>query len=351
MILQHKAASHHLPVFSDIADAARLLYPLMPMSPMFKASAALTRQLGVELFIKAECCTEGGSFKLHGALTYALRLDEATRQKGLVAYSSGNHAIGVAVAACKLGCPATVFVPDDMPGIKRHKLELYGANILTYNRQDDDRAALATAYADKYALSLIPPFNHPWTISGQGVVGLEIMCQAAKHDFTPEVIFTPCGGGGLSSGIALAMLGTATPGELVICEPSTHNDAQKLLMQGVRVCNKPSSVTICDALQAPVMGSIPQDIMHRYQKSGRPLRALSVHDKFVKCAIALAWREFGLMLEPSGAVALATALKFRKRFEGKRLVVVASGGNVDPEKFQSYRAWGDRHMSRILHLG
>ena len=339
------------PVFQDIAQAAGLLNPIMPMSPLLRAPAALTGKLGIEIYLKAECATEGGSFKLHGALTYALNLEASVRQNGLVAYSSGNHAIGVAIAGHKLDCPVTVFVPDDVPAIKRDKLVAYGTNIMTYDRQRDDRAALAANYAVAHEMSLVPPFNHPWTISGQGVVGLEIMCQSAKDNFVPDAIMTPCGGGGLASGIALAMLGTAYPSELVVCEPHSYNDAQRLLMQGIVAGNQPSATTICDALQAPAMGTIPQSILRCYQQAGCRLRALSVSDKFVQAAITLAWREFSLALEPSGAVALATALKFRNRFQGKKLVVIASGGNVDAEKFSRYQAWGDRHLAKTLDLG
>jgi threonine dehydratase len=339
-----------IPTVGDIGQAAARFANDKPMSPLLAASDRLNRLLGFDLYLKAECCTEGGSFKLHGATNFALQLDPTIRQRGLVAYSSGNHAIGVAVAAHKLDCPATVFVPTDLPEIKRHKIKLYGAKIVTFNRHTDNRAMLAEAYATERAIVLVPPFDHPWTISGQGVIGLEILCQAAKHQFNPDYVVTPCGGGGLAAGLALALQSGMNAAGLVLCEPTNYHDAQKLLMNGIRRTNPSDAVTACDALQSPALGRIPQAVLQSFQRSGRSLRALSVQDDFVRCAMALAWQEFSLALEPSGAIALATAIKFRARFQGKKMVVIASGGNTNENVFRRSLEWGKTNMTRILKL-
>ena len=278
-----------------------------------------TKVNGARVWLKCECLQTGHAFKLRGATNRLLQLSADERPRGVVAYSSGNHAQGVAIAAKRLGIPAVIVMPADAPKVKIEATRSHGAEIVLYDRRTQSREAIASRLADERGAVVVPSFDDPAIVAGQGTVGLEILEQMPVP---PVRIVVPCGGGGLSSGIALACPDL----QIVIVEPEGWDDMKRSLERGEIVPVGPDAPpTLCDALQTPRVSPITFTILR-----GRKAIALWVSDEEVKDAVRFAWSEHGLVVEPGGAAALAAVLAGKVDVvEGS--VVVLSGGNIDPE--------------------
>ncbi|MGH6983324.1 MAG: threonine/serine dehydratase [Stellaceae bacterium] len=320
-------AAMPMPDRAAIESAARRLAGQIVITPLL-TSPLLDARAGKRVLVKAENLQRTGSFKLRGALNTLLSLDAATRKRGVVAFSSGNHAQGVAAAAQQLGIPATIVMPADAPAIKTANTRAYGATVVPYDRQRESREAIAERIARERQAALIPPFDDPRVIAGQGTVALEIVRQAAEFDCMPDVIVAPCSGGGLVGGIALAVAGAQPAIRVYAAEPAGFDDMRRSLASGQRVANDSATTSICDCLLAPMPGALPFAIAQRHLAG-----SLTVSDDDVRRAMATAYSDLKLVLEPGGAAALAAVLA-GKFDDAKCIVVVASGGNVDREMFE-----------------
>ena len=274
---------------------------------------------GVRIWLKCECLQTGGSFKLRGATNRLLQLSPEQRDKGVVAFSSGNHARGVAIAARRLGIRAIIVMPADAPQVKVEGTRAEGAEIVLYDRRSESREAIAARIAEETGAAVVPSFDDPMIVAGQGTVGLEIVEQLGR---SPPRIVIPCGGGGLASGIALAV----PESEIVIVEPQGWDDMGASIERGEIVpVEVRAPATFCDAIQTLRVSPITLGIL-----SERRARAISVSDAEVEDAIRFAWDRHGLVVEPGAAVGLA-ALIAGKLEPVEDTVVLLSGGNVDPE--------------------
>jgi threonine dehydratase len=297
----------------DVLDAAQRIHGLVERTPLIESEVDGTR-----IWLKCECLQTGGAFKLRGATNRLLQLSPEERTRGVVAFSSGNHARGVAIAARRLGIPAVIVMPSNAPQVKVDGTRGEGAEIIFYDRRTESREAIAARISDETGATVVPSFDDPAIVAGQGTAGLEILEQL---DRPPKRIVVPCGGGGLASGIALAV----PEAEIVIVEPAGWDDMARSLELGeiVPVADDAPD-TFCDALQTPRVSPITFNILREAQAT-----ALSVSDSETAEAIRFAWERHGLVVEPGGAVALA-ALLAGKAAPLEDTVVVLSGGNVDP---------------------
>ncbi len=315
------------PTVADIEAAARRLAPQVTRTPVLE-SMVLNRQVDGRLLIKAEVLQRTGSFKFRGAYNRLSRLDDAARRTGVVAYSSGNHAQGIAAAARLLGLPALIVMPDDAPAVKVANTRAWGAEIVTHDRHRQNRESLANEIAAERRATVVPPYDHPDIIAGQGTVGLELAAQAADLDASLDAVLVPVGGGGLISGCALA-LAARCPGTAVFAvEPAGFDDTRRSLASGARERNRDDGHSFCDALLAPTPGRLTFAINRNRLAGG-----FAVSDDDVAVAMAAAFTHLKLVLEPGGAVALAAALTGRLDCRGKTVAEVCSGGNVDAETF------------------
>ena len=274
---------------------------------------------GGRLWVKAECLQQGGSFKLRGAFNRLLQLSEAERERGVVAFSSGNHAQGVALAAKALGIPATIVMPADAPAVKRDATAAAGAEIVAYDRATESREEIGARLAEAKGCVLVPSFDDVDVIEGQGSVGVEI---AEQLGASPDLVLVPCGGGGLSAGIALAV----PEAQVVTVEPAGWDDMAQSLVAGAPVpLAEPAPPTRCDALQTKLVSPLTVAAL---KMSGA--RGIAVSEAEIERAMAFAARHLRLVAEPGGAVALAALLAGKAGPVSERTVVVISGGNVDP---------------------
>jgi threonine dehydratase len=272
--------------------------------------------------VKAECLQEGGSFKLRGATNRLLLLSESERARGVVAFSSGNHAQGVAIAARRLGIPATIVMPSDAPAVKRDATLAAGAEIVPYDRSTESREAIGARLAEARGAVLVPSFDDVDVIEGQGSVGTEIAEQLGAD---PDRVLVPCGGGGLSAGIAVAL----PQSRIVTVEPEGWDDMARSLEAGEPVpVVEPAPPTRCDALQTKLVSALTLGAL---RDSGAS--AVSVTESEIEAAMAFAARHLRIVAEPGGAVALAALLAGKAGAVTARTVVVVSGGNVDPELY------------------
>ena len=308
--------------------AARRLAGRAVLTPLLE-SPALNRRLGGRLLVKAEVLQRTGSFKFRGAYNTIAQLTAAQRKAGVVAYSSGNHAQGVAAAAELLGVPATIVMPADAPAIKAANTRGYGAEIVFYDRYRESREEIAARIARERGAALIPPYDHPQVIAGQGTAGLEIFHQATALDASLDAVLVPCSGGGFAAGCALALAKAPRSIRVFAVEPSGLDDMRRSLEAGKRVANDPGARSICDALLAPTPGEITFAINRRLLAGG-----FAVSDEEVCQAMAVAFTEYKLVVEPGGAAALAAVLSGKLEMKDKTVAVIASGGNVDPETFR-----------------
>lgn len=293
---------------------------------------------GRQVLIKAECLQHTGSFKFRGAWSAITALPQDTQ--GVIAFSSGNHAQGVAYAAQLRGLAAVIIMPRDAPEIKIANTRALGAEVVLYDRKTEDRDALGRTLADARGLDLIQPFDNPQVIAGQGTTGLEIAAQARALGITKAQVLVCCGGGGLTSGIALALEADAPQMQVRTVEPEGFDDVAQSLDAG-QIVTHPLRAGLCDAIVTPAPGKLTWPIIQNLCGSG-----LVVSDAQALSAMALAFERLKLVLEPGGAVALAAALFHPEKIEGESVIVTASGGNVDRSVFLRALKEGERDADR-----
>jgi len=316
-----------LPTAADVDEAARRLAGVALHTPLL-TSAALDAMTGGRIFLKAETLQRTGSFKFRGAYNKLASLAPERRSGGVVAYSSGNHAQGVAAAAQLLGMPCVIVMPRDAPRAKRERTAALGAEIVLYDRASDDREAIAGDIARRRGAVLVPPYDDALIIAGQGTAGREIVEDLAALGLTPDVVVVTASGGGLTAGIALAIKAKAPAALLYTAEPQGFDDHARSFRSGQREQNAALTGTICDALMARMPGRLTFAINQELVGAG-----VSASDAEVGAAVAFAFAELKLVVEPGGAVALAALMTGKVDVKNKIAVAVLSGGNVDPDLF------------------
>ncbi|MBF9031919.1 pyridoxal-phosphate dependent enzyme [Rhodobacterales bacterium HKCCE3408] len=292
------------------------------------SSPFLDEIAGRRVYVKAECLQHTGSFKFRGAWSALTGLGDKAKS-GVIAYSSGNHAQGVANAARLLGVPAVIVMPRDAPALKIENTRALGAEVVLYDRAArENREEIGARLAEERGLSLVKPYDDPLVMAGQGTCGLEIAEQAAEAGIETADVLVCCGGGGLTSGIALALEARAPGFRVHPAEPEGFDDTARSLAAGERIGNQGPEVGFCDAILTPMPGQLTFDVLRRLCGPG-----LVVTDDEVRAAMRHAFLRLKLVVEPGGAVALAAALFHGDELEGDAVIVTASGGNVDPEVF------------------
>ncbi|MDJ0948122.1 MAG: threonine/serine dehydratase [Alphaproteobacteria bacterium] len=321
-----------LPTITDVRAAAGRLKGIAVRTPLLE-SPLLNERLGGRLLLKAEPLQRTGSFKIRGAYNRISAIAPEIRARGVVAFSSGNHAQGVAHAAALLEVPATIVMPRDAPAVKIENTRAYGAEVVLHERDERSRAAVAGEIAEERGATLVRPFNDPDVIAGQGTLGLELAEQSAAEEAELDLLLVPCGGGGLVAGCALA-IGEASPEtEIYAVEPEGFDDMARSLRSGQRVANEPGGSSICDALLSRAPGELTFAVA-----APRLAGGLVVGEEEVAVAMAAAFGYFHLVIEPGGAVALAAALAGKIDCRDRTVGVVASGGNADPALYRDLTA-------------
>jgi threonine dehydratase len=316
-----------LPTAADVDAAAATLAGVALRTPLL-TSPVLDAAVGARVFLKAETLQRTGSFKFRGAYNKISSIPKERRASGVVAYSSGNHAQGVAAAAKLLEMPAVIVMPSDAPRPKRERTAALGAEIVLYDRDREDRAAIARDIARQRGAVLVPPFDDPMIIAGQGTAGREIVEDLAKLGLAPDVVVIGASGGGLAAGVSLAIKARVPAARIVTAEPEGFDDTARSFRSGKREVNARMSGTICDALMTQTPGAITWEINRKLIGEG-----VTATDEEVGRAVAFAFRELKLVVEPGGAIGLAVLLAGKLDVEGKIAVAVLSGGNVDAELF------------------
>jgi threonine dehydratase len=307
-----------IPSIDDVKAAAKRIEGIVVRTPLLR-NDALDGETGARVFIKAECLQRGGAFKMRGATSAIAALAPEARRNGVIAFSSGNHAIAVATAARLFGVKATIVMPADAPRIKLETTRAQGAAVVTYDRVRESREEIGARISAEQGACLIKPFDDANVIAGQGTAGLEI-----GEEISPDVVFVPASGGGLSTGVSLAL----PRARIVAVEPTGHDDIARSLAAGSIQRNAPGIRSICDGLLTEQMGEITYAIARdRFE------RVVVVDDAAVLRAMKYAFQRLKIVLEPSGAASLAALLEGGLDVTGMIVAVVASGGNVDAETF------------------
>ncbi|MCC3305054.1 threonine/serine dehydratase [Sneathiella sp. HT1-7] len=312
------------PSYQSVRDAAEHLRGIVVRTPLLE-SKALNERLGARLFLKCETLQHTGSFKFRGAYNTLSRLSSAQKLAGVIAYSSGNHAQGVALSAKMLNIPATILMPEDSPTIKLNNTRSYGAKVITYDRYHQSREEIGEKIAKDNNLTLIKPYDNYFVISGQGTTGVEIAEQLKEQNTQADICAAPAGGGGLIAGTSLALRELSPRTNIYAAEPENFDDTSRSLSAGKRVQNDAGNHSICDAIVTPMPGDITFGINKRTLSGG-----LVVTDDETRAAMRTAFHYFKCVIEPGGAVALAAFLEGKIDIQGKTVVAIASGGNVDP---------------------
>jgi len=320
--------SFPLPVSSaDVDAAAAVLAPFAVRTPLL-SPPVLSDRVGARVFLKPEVLQRTGSFKFRGAFNKLSSIPIDARAGGVVAFSSGNHAQGVAAAAQILNMPATIVMPADAPLSKRERTRAFGAEVVLYDRDRQDREAIARDIASKRGATLVPPYDDPKVIAGQGTVGKEIAEDMAALGIAPDIVVAPVSGGGLIAGVATAIKARFPRAALMSAEPDAFDDHARSLRAGRREPHKAEGRTICDALMASIPGEITFAINSRLLTKG-----VTASDPEVGTAVGFAFRELKLVVEPGGAVGLAALLSGHIDARGRNVVIVLSGGNVDADMY------------------
>lgn len=315
-----------------VEAAARRIEGVAVRTPLLR-NAELDDVTGGKVLIKPEMFQPIGAFKIRGAYNMLSRLSTEQRERGVVAWSSGNHAQGVALAGKLLGVHAAIVMPEDAPAAKINNTRRLGGEVITYDRYTGDREAIARAIAAERGAEVVPSFEHPDIIAGQGTVGLEIAEQAVELGLPPDQVLIPCGGGGLTSGCAIALT-ARLPGVAVhTVEPEHYDDTARSLASDERIQVSPETPSICDALLTGAPGEMTLAIMRETTAPG-----LVVTEDEVKHAMRFAFRHLKLVVEPGGAAALAGLLAGRIESKGRTTALVLSGGNVDRDLFAGIQA-------------
>ena len=314
--------------FADIEAAAARIAGHAVRTPLIE-SPALNDRLGLRVLIKPETLQRVGAFKFRGAYNRLVQMTPEERKRGVVAFSSGNHAQGVALAAKLLGMPALIVMPSDAPAVKVAATRGYGAEIKLYDRLTESREAISAAVAAERGAIVVPAFDDPHIIAGQGTVGLELMQQAGALGVQLDVVVAPIGGGGLMAGTSTAVKALSPKTAVVGVEPELFDDTLRSLQAGKRIVTKPATRSLCDALESPAPGELTFPVL---QKTIADIALVS--DAEVAEAMRYAFQTLKLVVEPGGSVGLAALLAGKVKFFGGRTVgLVLSGGNVDPDLF------------------
>jgi len=314
--------------FADVEAAAGRIAGHAVVTPLIE-SPALNERLGARVLIKPEILQRVGAFKFRGAYNRLVQLSAEERKRGVVAFSSGNHAQGVALAAKLLGMPALIVMPSDAPAIKVAATRGYGAEIRLYDRLKESREQIAAAIAAERGAVVVPAFDDPHIVAGQGTVGLEMVRQARALGASLDLVLAPISGGGLISGISLAVKALSPATAIWGVEPAGFEDTRLSLAAGHRVTIKPQGRSLCDALESPAPGEITFPIMQQNLAG-----AVAITDPEVAEAMRYAFSTLKLVVEPGGVVGLAALLTGKvKPRAGQTVGLVLSGGNVDPELF------------------
>lgn len=312
---------------ADIEAAAARLKGVAVETPLIE-SPALNERLGLRVLIKAETLQRVGAFKFRGAYNRLVQLSPEERKRGVVAFSSGNHAQGVALAAKLLGIPALIVMPADAPKVKAEATAGYGAEVKFYDRLTESREKIAAAIAQERGAVVVPAFDDPHIIAGQGTAGLELMAQAQARGVTPGAVIVPCSGGGLLAGIATAVKALSPQTALIGVEPEGYDDTLKSLQAGVRTPMTPTHRTLCDALETPCPGELTFPIL-----KATVADVAVVTDAEVAEAMRVAFSTLKLVVEPGGSAGLAALLAGKVKTSADTVALVLSGGNVDPDQF------------------
>lgn len=317
-----------LPNRSDVVAAAKRIKDHVDTTPVFRSNA-LDDIAGASLLIKAECLQQTGSFKLRGATNRLLQISKKHRAAGVVAFSSGNHAQGVARAARRLDMPALIVMPTDAPAVKIDGVKADGAEVYLYDRNTENREQIASEIAKKRGAVLVPSFEDPMIIAGQGTVGLEFAAQAKAQGQQLDHLICCAGGGGLISGICLGLSGASPDTKVWTAEPEGHDDWKRSLEAGSIQTNAPGTRSVCDAILTPRPGDLTWALGSQYLTGG-----CVVTDEHAYEAMRLVFRQLRLVVEPGGVVALAAALfRLPEQAKGKTVGIVLTGGNVDARFF------------------
>jgi threonine dehydratase len=311
----------------DIRDAARRIAPYIVRTPLL-TSPALDAATGARVLVKPEVLQRTGSFKMRGAMSRMSLLTPDERLRGVVAFSSGNHAQAVAYAALLLNAPAVIVMPADAPAMKIANTREYGAEVVLYNRYTEDREAIGRDVASRRGLTLVPPFDDWHVMAGQGTAGLEIAEDAAALGHRIDAALMCCSGGGLAAGMATALAALHPGVKTYAVEPDAFDDTARSLAAGERLSNQPGAKSICDALLVDRPGALTFGV-NKTLLAG----AVAVTDAQVRHAMRFAFERLKLVVEPGGAAALAALLAQKVDVEGKTVAVILSGGNVDPAAF------------------
>lgn len=316
------------PTRAGVRDAAAKIAAILPQTPLFTVEIR-----GVPVSFKAECLQPIGAFKIRGAWHRLTALDEAAREKGVVAFSSGNHAQGVAWAAKRLGIPAVIVMPADAPRVKRDATLAMGAEVVAYDRMTESREKIAAHLAHARGAALVPSFDDPWIIEGQGSAGIEAMTQMIEAKLPdPANVIVPCGGGGLAAGLALAL----PEAEITVVEPEGWDDMRRSLEAGwIEPVGDNPPATACDALQTREVSPLTFDVLSRRGATG-----LAVSEAEVRAAQRWAAAKLRVVVEPGGAVALAAVLAGKVDLK-PGLLVILSGGNADPDAYAAVLGGAD----------
>ncbi|WP_158904561.1 threo-3-hydroxy-L-aspartate ammonia-lyase [Burkholderia sp. L27(2015)] len=316
-----------LPTYADVAAAAQRIEGLANKTPVMTSRTA-NEEMGAEVFFKCENFQRMGAFKFRGAMNALAKFDARQRAAGVVAFSSGNHAQGIALSAKLLGIPATIVMPLDAPAAKVAATKGYGANVVTYDRYTEDREAIGRSLADKHGMTLIPPYDHPDVIAGQGTAAKELIEEVGALD----ALFVCLGGGGLLSGSALAARALAPNCKIYGVEPQAGNDGQQSFRSGA-IVHIDTPRTIADGAQTQHLGEYTFAIIKRDVDD----ILTATDDQLVACMRFFAER-MKMVVEPTGCLGFAAAREMKAQLKGKRIGVIISGGNVDIERYISLLA-------------
>lgn len=317
-----------LPTATDIEAAAKRLVGVAVRTPLINAPV-LDDAIGARVFLKAETFQRTGSFKFRGAYNKISSIPAERRSAGVVAYSSGNHAQGVAAAARLLGMRATIVMPSDAPKAKRDRTLALGAEVVPYDRNSEDRAAIAKKIMAERGATLVPPYDDPLIIAGQGTIGSEIVEDLAGLSLQPDIVVVGASGGGLAAGISLGVKAKVPAAKFYVVEPEGFDDTLRSFASGKREANARMSGTICDALMSNTPGELTFPITRELIGQGT-----TVTDAEVGKAVRYAFNELKLVVEPGGVIGLAALLAGKINVKGKIVVGVLSGGNVDADMFE-----------------
>jgi threonine dehydratase len=323
------AETVRLPRPSDVVEARARIAGWIRPTPLLE-SAWLNSELRGRVLFKVESLQLTGSFKPRGAFNRVLVMSAEERRCGIVAWSAGNHAQALALAGYRLGIPVTIVMPADAPDVKADNTRRWGAQIVVYDPLEDDREAIGLQHARESGAVVVPPYDDPWVIAGQGTVGLEALEDAQVLDATPDRLVAPVGGGGLVAGCALAAAAANVDIAVLGAEPAGHDSLRKSLLTGQVVENDSGTPSIADALMVNKTGRMTFQINRQRLAGG-----IAVSEAQLVAAVKFAFTELRVVLEAGGAAALAAVLAAPEDFAGRTTIVVLSGGNIDPQQFTS----------------